>query len=97
MQSLQWLYFLQELDLKNFQAIFPWRKRTAKSDVPYGISQDFEWILCYAKTTNFKCSIDGKEDFNYNSVQISTVFYFEDNKSRQMYHNRNLTEYYFLL
>lgn len=45
----------------NYVAIFSWRKRTAKSDVPYGISQDFEWILCYAKTTNFKCSIDGKE------------------------------------
>ena len=45
----------------NYVAIFPWRKRTAKSDVPYGISQDFEWILCYAKTTNFKCSIAGKE------------------------------------
>ena len=45
----------------NYVAIFPWRKRTAKSDVPYGISQDVEWILCYAKTTNFKCSIDGKE------------------------------------
>lgn len=45
----------------NYVAIFPWRKGTAKSDVPYGISQDFEWILCYAKTTNFKCSIDGKE------------------------------------
>lgn len=45
----------------NYVAIFPWRKRTAKSDVPYGISQDFEWILCYAKTTNFKCSIDGKK------------------------------------
>ena len=45
----------------NYVTIFPWRKRTAKSDVPYGISQDFEWILCYAKTTNFKCSIDGKE------------------------------------
>ena len=45
----------------NYVAIFPWRKRTAKSDVPYGISQDFEGILCCAKTTNFKCSIDGKE------------------------------------
>lgn len=45
----------------NYVAIFPWRKRTAKSDVPYGISQDFEWILCYAKSANFKCSIEGKE------------------------------------
>jgi adenine-specific DNA-methyltransferase len=34
---------------ENFVAIFPWRKRTAKSDVPFGISQDFEWIVCYAK------------------------------------------------
>lgn len=33
-----------------FVAQFPWRKRTAKSDVPFGISQDFEWVLVYAKT-----------------------------------------------
>jgi adenine-specific DNA-methyltransferase len=33
----------------NFIAIFPWKKRTAKSDVPFGISQDFEWIVTYAK------------------------------------------------
>jgi adenine-specific DNA-methyltransferase len=33
----------------SFVAKIPWRKRTAKSDVPYGISQDFEWILAYAK------------------------------------------------
>lgn len=31
-----------------FVAIFPWRKRTAKSDVPFGVSQDYEWIVCYA-------------------------------------------------
>lgn len=34
---------------ENFVAIFPWRKRTAKSDVPFGVSQDYEWIVCYAK------------------------------------------------
>lgn len=34
---------------ENFVAVFPWKKRTAKSDVPFGVSQDFEWILCYAK------------------------------------------------
>jgi len=34
---------------ENFIAIFPWRKRTAKSDVPFGISQDFEWIVAYTK------------------------------------------------
>lgn len=31
-----------------FVAIFPWRKRTAKTDVPFGVSQDYEWIICYA-------------------------------------------------
>ena len=31
-----------------FVAIFPWRKRTAKTDVPFGVSQDYEWIVCYA-------------------------------------------------
>lgn len=34
---------------ENFAAIFPWKKRSAKSDVPYGISQDYEWVICYAK------------------------------------------------
>ena len=33
----------------NFVAIIPWRKRTAKADVPHKLSQDYEWILCYAK------------------------------------------------
>lgn len=46
---------------KNFVATFPWRKRTAKSDVPFGVSQDYEWILCYAKSENFKASVEGKE------------------------------------
>ena len=40
-------------DRKNFVANFFWRKRTAKSDVPYGISQDCEYILCYAKSDLF--------------------------------------------
>ena len=46
----------------NYVAIFPWRKRTAKSDVPFGISQDYEWIVCYAKSSLFKGSIAGKEE-----------------------------------
>lgn len=45
----------------NFVANIPWRKRTAKSDVPFGISQDYESILCYAKSDLFKGSIKGKE------------------------------------
>lgn len=51
----------------NCVAIFPWRKRTAKSDVPFGVSQDYEWILCYARTTSFKAGIDGKERRYYMS------------------------------
>ncbi len=34
---------------ENFVGTFPWRKRTAKSDVPFGVSQDYEWILVYNK------------------------------------------------
>ena len=34
---------------ENFIAIFPWRKRTAKSDVPFGVSQDYEWIIGYTR------------------------------------------------
>ena len=45
---------------ENFVALFPWRKRTAKSDVPFGVSQDYEWILSYARTENFLAGIDGK-------------------------------------
>ena len=46
---------------KNYIAQIPWRKRTAKSDVPFGVSQDFEWIFAYAKTSLFMASIEGKE------------------------------------
>ena len=37
----------------NFAGMIPWRKRTAKTDVPFGISQDYEWILIYAKSEQF--------------------------------------------
>ncbi len=43
----------------NFISCFPWRKRTAKSDIPFGISQDYEWIICYAKTKMFYAAIEG--------------------------------------
>ena len=32
----------------DFVGTIPWRKRTAKTDVPHSLSQDYEWILCYA-------------------------------------------------
>jgi adenine-specific DNA-methyltransferase len=34
---------------ENFVSTFPWKKRTAKSDVPFGVSQDYEWILAFTK------------------------------------------------
>ena len=46
---------------RNFVATFPWRKRTAKSDVPFGVSQDYEWIVCFAKTNKFSARTIGKE------------------------------------
>lgn len=45
----------------NFVAQFPWRKRTAKSDVPFGVSQDYEWIICCAKSSKFAASVEGNE------------------------------------
>ena len=52
---------------KNHIATFPWRKRTAKSDVPFGISQDYEWVVCYAKSSSFVASVKGKERTYYES------------------------------
>nr|WP_232504865.1 site-specific DNA-methyltransferase [Neisseria sp. KEM232] len=46
---------------ENFVGQFPWRKRTAKSDVPFGVSADYEFILAYAKSTEFVASVEGKE------------------------------------
>ncbi len=40
----------------DFVATIPWRKRTAKSDVPHFLSQDYEWVLCYAKT-NYEAGV----------------------------------------
>lgn len=45
----------------NYVATFPWRKRTAKSDVPFGVSQDYEWVVCYAKSTEFEARVTGTE------------------------------------
>ena len=45
----------------NYVASIPWRKRTAKSDVPFGVSQDYEWIVVFARSSKFKASVEGKE------------------------------------
>ncbi|MDR0528922.1 MAG: site-specific DNA-methyltransferase [Zoogloeaceae bacterium] len=44
---------------ERFAAQIPWRKRTAKSDVPFGVSQDYEWILVYAKSMEFVACLEG--------------------------------------
>lgn len=51
----------------NFVASFPWRKRTAKSDVTYGVSQDYEQILAYARSDMFTASVVGKDRKYYES------------------------------
>ena len=33
----------------------------AKSDVPFGVSQDYEWIACYAKSQEFIARVSGTE------------------------------------
>lgn len=33
-----------------YVATIPWRKRVSKTDVPFNLSQDYEWILVYAKS-----------------------------------------------
>lgn len=50
---------------QNFAGTFPWRKRTAKTDVPFGISQDYEWILLYAKSTRFNAFAQRNNDRKY--------------------------------
>lgn len=54
---------------ENFVAQFPWRKRTAKSDVPFGVSQDYEWLLSFAKR-DFIASLEGKERKYYESPDL---------------------------
>lgn len=49
---------------ENHIATFPWKKRTTKSDVPFGVSQDFEWVLAYAKA-NFEGGIKNERKYNY--------------------------------
>ena len=46
---------------EQYIATFPWRKRTAKSDVPFGVSQDYEWIVAFSKSNRYRASVEGKE------------------------------------
>ena len=51
----------------NFVATIPWRKRTAKADVPHFLSQDYEWVLCYANI-DFTAGIQ-KESRKYHETE----------------------------
>ena len=53
-----------------FIAQIPWRKRTAKSDVPFGVSQDFEWIVAFARSQKFKAKIKGKDRRYYETPDL---------------------------
>ena len=54
---------------QNFAGMMPWRKRTAKTDVPFGISQDFEWIMIYAKSELFNAFTKRKNVRKYYETQ----------------------------
>lgn len=52
----------------NFAGMIPWRKRTAKTDVPFGISQDYEWIMIYAKSNQFNAFTKRENQRKYYST-----------------------------
>lgn len=47
---------------ENFIAVFPWRSRTAKADVPFGVSVDVEWVVAYGKP-NFMAGRSGERKY----------------------------------
>lgn len=53
---------------QNYAGMIPWRKRTAKTDVPFGISQDYEWILIYARSSDFNAFTQRENQRKYFST-----------------------------
>lgn len=53
---------------QNYAGMMPWRKRTAKTDVPFGISQDYEWILIYARSSEFNAFTQRENQRKYFST-----------------------------
>lgn len=47
---------------ENFVGVFPWRSRTAKADVPFGVSKDFEWVIAYGKP-DFMAGREGERKY----------------------------------
>ncbi len=49
-----------------FVGLFPWRSRTAKADVPFGVSNDVEWVIAYGKP-DFMAGRPGDRKYNKTS------------------------------
>jgi len=67
-----------------FVGVFPWRSRTAKADVPFGVSVDVEWVVAYAKP-NFIAGRAGERKY-YKSDDFEDRWRLSDlttNKSMQ--------------
>lgn len=67
-----------------FVGTFPWRSRTAKADVPFGVSIDVEWIIAYAKI-NFVAGRSGERKY-FKSIDIDDRWRLSDlttNKSKE--------------
>ncbi|WP_248722737.1 site-specific DNA-methyltransferase [Seonamhaeicola sp. ML3] len=56
--------------VNKYVGLIPWRKRTAKSDVPNGVSQDYESILLYSKGSDFKAYVKAKERKYYETPDL---------------------------
>lgn len=78
---------------ERFVALIPWRKRTAKSDVPYGISQDCESVLCYANT-GFVAAVKGKERKYYETEDFpGKAWRFHDLTTQRSVEERPNSDY----
>lgn len=52
---------------KNYCGTIPYRKKTMKTDVPFGISQDYEWVTVYAKSDSFFAGVPVERKY-YSSI-----------------------------
>lgn len=67
-----------------FVGTFPWRSRTAKADVPFGVSIDVEWIISYGKK-DFIAGRGGERKY-YKSEDLQDRWRLSDlttNKSKE--------------
>lgn len=70
---------------ENFVGIFPWRSRTAKADVPFGVSIDVEWVVSFAKSNKFISGREGERKY-YKTDDFDDRWRLQDcttNKTRE--------------